>query len=147
MGLTQQELIAALGYDFYHVMGRAQGTMQFKLKPAGFTVPILQAFCGVSCVSLLDDSFGFTLKEVRASGATVKMLLQEELRLYPDVVNGTTYFDGTNNGYRANHRGHKKLKVLSDFASAGYDEAEVRTVSRETNVPVFHLVGNNEQRL
>jgi hypothetical protein len=133
-GISQQELKAALGHDFHHVMGCAGEEIKLKLKPAGFTVPILQAFCALSCVSMLDDSFGFTLKEVRESGVTVKMLLQEELRLYPKVVDGRS---AAYSGNVASHYGHPKLKMLDDFVRAGYDEAEVRSASSETNVAVF----------
>jgi hypothetical protein len=44
----------------------------------------------------------------------------------------------------SSHNGHSKLKMLSDFVSAGYDEAEVRTASRETNVPVYRLDATTE---
>lgn len=149
MGVTQSELKAAIGYDFYHVMNRAQGTMQVKLKPAGFTVSLLQAFCGLSCVSMLDDSFGFTLKSVRDAGVTVKMLLQEELRIYPDVSR-RGWIEETTSNYRrcatAKHFGQPKLKWLSDFIEAGYTEAEVRAASAETGVPVFVQGANHDDR-
>ncbi len=116
MGITEPELRAALGYDFFHVMNRAGGSMQSKLKGAGFTVSLLCNFCTLSCVSLLDDIFGFTLKEVREHGVSVQTLLQEELQLYPD---------------------HPKLKFLYQFTDAGYAEAEVRAAARETGVPVL----------
>jgi hypothetical protein len=100
-------------------------------------------FCFSSCVSLLNDSFGFTLKEVREmTGATVKMLLIDELRLFPMVREGESY------GSYYKHFGECKLAQLSDFISAGYAEAEVRDAVREIHVvPVFERRGCNYRKI
>ena len=130
MGITQPELKAALGYDFFHVLGR--GGFASKLKPAGFTVPVLRAFCNISCVALVHASYGFTLQELRETGVTVHMLLQEELRLSLDLTAAARHV--------TNHP-HPQLALLSNFVSAGYSEAEVCAAARGTGAPVCRQKG------
>ena len=75
------------------------------------------------------------------TGATVKMLLIDELRLFPKVREGESF------GSYYEHFGECKLAHLSDFISAGYAEAEVRAAARETYVAVFERRGDNYRRI
>jgi hypothetical protein len=138
MGITQPELKAALGYDFFHVLGR--GGLASKLKPAGFTVPVLRAFCNISCVALVHGSYGFTLQELRETGVTVHMLLQEELRLSPDLTAAARQSTFHAGHFIRNHP-HPQLALLSNFVSAGYSEAEVCAAARGTGAPVCRQKG------
>ncbi len=72
------------------------------------------------------------------TGATVKMLLIDELRLFPKVREGESF---------GSYFGECKLAHLSDFISAGYVEAEVRDAARETDVAVFERRGDNYRRI
>ena len=113
--------------------------MQKKLKPAGFTARMLRNFCRLKWTSMLKDSYGFTLKEVKDAGATVKALREEELKSHPSVREGALELRCYNHVMRsaARHKGLPQLKYMADFTAAGYTEAEVLAASGALGIPVF----------
>ena len=143
IGISQHQLKAAIGYDFVDVVNR--DNMRAKLKPAGFTVPMLQAW-GFRCVGMLgnifDDGFGFSLADARKAGFTVNMLLEEELLLFPNAKRLEDCPAGmdTLRDIKQNYM-QPALSLLSHFVDAGYAEADVRAAVRETKVAIFEQRG------